>query len=161
MYNTDDIAGIKNYLVRNGHTLSVAESVTSGHLQAALSLADGASEFFQGGITAYNLGQKARHLKIDPIHAESCNCVSEKTADEMALHALELFSSDWSISITGYAAPVPALGISERYAFYAVAFRGQIILKKRIVTQEENLMKAQVSLANVLLKAFQEYLSGK
>lgn len=75
---------IKTYMLAHTETLAVAESVTSGCLQAALSLAEDATRFFQGGITAYNLGRKARHLKIDPIHAQEANCVSEKVAIEMA-----------------------------------------------------------------------------
>src|SRR5688500_4156368 len=111
MYNIKQIAAIKDYMLTHHQTLAVAESVTSGHLQAAISLANGATEFFQGGITAYNLGQKSRHLKIEPISASACNCVSEKITEEMAIHALELFSSDWALATTGYAAPIPELGI--------------------------------------------------
>ncbi|MEO5601480.1 MAG: nicotinamide-nucleotide amidohydrolase family protein [Cyclobacteriaceae bacterium] len=107
MYNIKALEILKNYLVTRNQTISVAESVTSGHLQAALSLANQATAFFHGGITAYNLGQKARHLSVNPIHALGCNCVSEKVAEEMAINVRRLFSSDWSIGITGYAAPVP------------------------------------------------------
>ena len=106
-YDDKIIEDIKNLLIRRGQTIAVAESLTSGHLQVALASAQNASKFFQGGITAYNLGQKARHLKIEPIHAENCNCVSEKVASQMALNVVDLFSTDWSIGITGYAAPVP------------------------------------------------------
>ena len=92
MYNTKDISAIRDFMVSHKHTLAVAESVTSGHLQAAFSLANDASAFFQGGITTYNLGQKTRHLQINPIHAATCNCVSQTVSDEMARHATTLFS---------------------------------------------------------------------
>ena len=71
-------------LISSKQTIAVAESVTAGHLQACLSLADKALEFFQGGITAYNIGQKTKHLGVNPIHALATNCVSEKIAGEMA-----------------------------------------------------------------------------
>jgi len=57
---------IKDYMLQHFETLAVAESVTSGHLQAAFSSADQATNFFQGGITAYNVGQKARQLCYKP-----------------------------------------------------------------------------------------------
>lgn len=131
MYNRSLINIIKANLVKKHHTLAVAESVTSGHLQAAFSLADGATQFFQGGLTAYNLGQKSRHLKINPIQADASNCVSEVITKEMALSALELFSCEWSIAITGYAAPIPEIGIRDLYAFVAIAYQNEVVLSKK------------------------------
>lgn len=64
LYNIDTLNKIKDFLIEGKQTLAVAESVTSGHLQAAFSAATLASKFFQGGITAYNIGQKSRHLFI-------------------------------------------------------------------------------------------------
>ncbi len=52
MYNTYGYSAIRDYMVRNHYTLAAAESVSSGHLQAALFLAREATLFFQGGITA-------------------------------------------------------------------------------------------------------------
>jgi PncC family amidohydrolase len=116
---------IRQLLTGNQQTLAVAESVTAGHLQVALSLAEKAMDFFQGGITTYNIGQKTKHLNIDPIHGQSCDCVSEKVALEMSVAVGPLFSADWGIAITGYASPVPELGISELFAYYAFSFKGQ------------------------------------
>src|SRR4051812_38795900 len=107
MFNLSVINSLKDALLAKQETISVAESVTSGLLQAAFSSAEKAMQIFQGGITTYNLGQKYRHLLVDPIHASACNCVSERVAQEMALHVCELFSSNWGIGITGYASPVP------------------------------------------------------
>jgi len=153
MYNLEVINRIKDFLKEHGQTLSVAESVTSGHLQAALSLADGATEFFQGGITAYNLGQKARHLNVDPIHAESSNCVSEKVSEQMALNSIKLFSSDWAIATTGYAAPVPELKIEKLFVIFSFAFRDEIIKTKTINAPEnKSLGETQVFYANTILK---------
>lgn len=55
-YDETVINVIRDLLISRRQTISVAESVTSGHLQAALSSADNAMEFYQGGITAYNAG---------------------------------------------------------------------------------------------------------
>jgi PncC family amidohydrolase len=161
MYDPKPLVGIKNYLIKNGQTLSVAESVTSGHLQAALSTADDASSFFQGGITVYNVGQKSRHLNINPIHALSCNSVSAIVANEMAVNALSLFSSDWSLAITGYAAPVPELKINKLFAFYAIAFRDSVVATKRIQSGDEGIYQVQLNFTEAVLKGFNTYLRNR
>ena len=111
---------ISELLLQKGETVAVAESVTAGHLQVAFSLAKNAMDFFQGGLTVYNVGQKTRHLQVDPIHALSCNCVSEQVAAQMARHVTELFLSDWGIAITGYASPVPEKDVQRLFACYAI-----------------------------------------
>jgi PncC family amidohydrolase len=123
---------IGKMLTDRKQTIAVAESVTAGHLQTSLSLAEKAMDFFQGGITAYNLGQKTRQLHVEPIHAIATNCVSEKIATEMAQGAINLFNSDWGIGITGYASPVPEKNIEELFACFAICFRSKIIFSKRV-----------------------------
>lgn len=122
--DTELLRHIRQLLTGNQQTVAVAESVTAGHLQVALSLAEKAMEFFQGGITTYNLGQKTKHLNIDPIHGQLCDCVSEKVALEMATAVGPLFAADWGIAITGYASPMPELGIHDLFAYYAFSFKG-------------------------------------
>lgn len=96
MYPIKEINAIKDYMIGRHKTIAIAESVTSGHLQAAFSLADNAAFFYQGGITTYNLGQKTRHLHVEPIHAELCNCVSELVAGQMAVGVAKKFSCDYA-----------------------------------------------------------------
>lgn len=127
------LKGIRDLLIDRKESIAVAESVTAGHLQVALSLAEDAMEFFQGGITAYNVGQKTKHLHVDPIHALSCDSVSEKVAAQMALHAGYLFGSDWGISVTGYASPMPEKNIHELFACYAIAFRGNCLFNQTVM----------------------------
>src|SRR5688572_33040104 len=109
---------VRDILLKRKQTVSVAESVTAGHLQVAFSLAENAMDFFQGGITVYNLGQKTRHLGVNPIHGIECNCVSEQIAVQMARQVNQLFLSDWGLAITGYASPVPEENITELFACY-------------------------------------------
>lgn len=160
MYNTRVISSIKDFMSSRGQTVAVAESVTSGHLQAALSIANEASGFFQGGITAYNLGQKSRHLRVNPIHATACDCVSETVADEMALQAVTMFSSDWSIATTGYASPLPEKGINDLFAFYSICFKDQIVDRGRIDSEDHGTLAVQVHFANEVLRIFLESLSS-
>ncbi len=160
MYDEKVIDDIKNFLIDRRQTIAVAESLTSGHLQVALGSAENASKFFQGGITAYNLGQKARHLKIEPIHAESCNCVSEKVASEMAINAISLFSTDWSIGITGYAAPVPECSVEIPFAYYAICFREKLLRINKIESDNDNPMQVQIIFVDAVLQDLLDLIKG-
>lgn len=84
-------------------TLSVAESLTGGLLSNAFVKVSGASKYFQGSITCYNITQKVKHLGVDEENAKACNCVSAQTAREMAVGCCKLFDSDIAIATTGYA----------------------------------------------------------
>lgn len=152
MYDDKVIDQLKNILIDRGQTIAVAESLTSGHLQVALASAENASKFFQGGLTAYNLGQKSRHLKIEPIHAESCNCVSEKVAAQMARNVAHLFSSDWSVGITGYATPVPECSVERPFAFYAICFQDDFKRITKIESDKQDPMQVQIAFVNSVIK---------
>ena len=158
MYDHESIAAIKNELRRRDETLAVGESVTSGHLQAAFSLADGATSFFQGGVTAYNLLQKTRHLNVDPVEAQKCNCVSADIARQMAIHGNSLFATRWCIGITGYAALMPDAGIDHLFAFYAIAFDNKIVMENKLQAEPLDIADVQLFYTNGLLKQFAGYL---
>jgi len=64
-------------------TVAVAESLTCGHVQAAIGAVPGASGYFLGGITAYTVAEKVRHLGVDRRHAQAVNGVSQRVAVEM------------------------------------------------------------------------------
>ncbi len=150
MFHCKEIAVIKDRLSERSQTIAAAESVTAGLLQSALASAEEASSYFQGGITAYNIGQKCRHLNINPIHAQACNCVSAQMAREMALNICTVFTSDWGIGITGYATPVPESD-NQRFAYYAIAFRGEIKRSEKIETEEEDGQKVQLLYVNKIM----------
>jgi nicotinamide-nucleotide amidase len=154
MYYLKEIAVIKDYMLKSNQTVAVAESVTAGHIQAALSQAEFALQFFQGGITAYNLAQKYKHLQVEPIHAQQCNCVSEKVVMEMADNVCTLFKSDWGIAITGYATPMPEFSVEEPFAFFSFSFRGKNLEVKRIHTSINNSWEVQRFFTEEVIKEF-------
>jgi len=159
MANDRQLTAIAKHMVQRCETVAVAESVTAGLIQSAFSTATDATRFFQGGITAYNLGQKARHLRIDPVHAELCNCISPEVASEMATGVLALFTSHWGIAITGYAAPVPALKVRSCFAFYSFAYKGAIVHQDKIETKKRGIANVQRFYVDKVLKAFSEFLT--
>jgi nicotinamide-nucleotide amidase len=160
LFNKADIEEIRNRLVSLGETIAVAESVTAGLLQAALASAENASQFFQGGITAYNIGQKALQLNVEPIEALACNCVSEKTTSEMALNICIRFRGHWGIGVTGYATPVPESS-GKVYAWYAIAHRGKLIEASRINGTKSSPLSIQLQFVEVILARLRKVLSRK
>ena len=161
LYNKQIIDDVKDILVADKLTLAVAESVTSGHLQASFSSAKDASKFFQGGITAYNAGQKCRHLNIEPIAALEDNCVTEKVSCEMAAQVNQLFISDFGISITGYAAQMPEQGINDLFAFFAIAQKQKILLCNKITSNKQEGVDVQIDFTNQVITKFHELLNNK
>ena len=131
LFGKNIINNIGRSLLRREETIAVAESVTSGMMQLAIGSAENASAFFQGGITAYNMGQKYKHLHVDPIHAETVNSVSQRVAEEMAAEVCNLFSSDWGVGVTGYATPVEESGF-QTFAFFAIIYRGKVRSKGKL-----------------------------
>lgn len=103
--------------------LAVAESLTCGRVQARIGTISGASDFFLGGMTAYSLEEKARHLGVDRATAAAVNCVSGDVAVQMARGACLLFGADVSVATTGYAEPSEAWNVPEPFAWWAVARR--------------------------------------
>lgn len=152
LYDTSCLNDLTDFLTRNRLTVSVAESVTSGHLQAALSSAEKALQFFQGGITAYNAGQKTRHLMVEPIYALENDCVSEEVAAQMARGSNHLFISDYGIGITGYATKPPGSGLSELFAFTAIAKGPQVIKIEKLTSDGKDITGVQVDYTNQALR---------
>ena len=157
IYSEKVINSIRNSILKNKKTLSVAESVTAGHLQAAFSTAKDASQFFQGGITVYNAGQKTRHLSVEPIYALNDDCVSATVSEQMALQVSKMFISDYGVAITGYAAPLPEKGIDKLFAFFAISFNDKILISKKIRTDKEGIA-AQLDYTGQVLLAFEKVL---
>jgi nicotinamide-nucleotide amidase len=105
-------------------TLSAAESLTCGQVQARIGSISGASTFFLGGITAYALEQKVHLLAVNRDAARAANSVSEEIARQMARGACALFGSDLAVATTGYAESPPTTG-GDPYSWWALAHRAE------------------------------------
>jgi nicotinamide-nucleotide amidase len=118
------LSELKDLMLRSPRwTLAVAESLTSGRLQALVGAIPGASNFFLGGLTAYNLDQKVGLLGVDRAGAAAVNCVSAAVAEQMARGVSERFGSDFGVATTGYAEPSPDFSVAIPFAWWAVAQR--------------------------------------
>lgn len=157
------IETVGRYLNAQGHTVSVAESVTSGYLQYLLSQITEASKFFKGGLTAYTLQEKVKHLGIDEKEGEETDCVSPMIAQQMALEVAQMFETDWGIGVTGYATPVDTSDF-KTFAYYAIVYRASVVATEKITSDKEIAKDAQVFYAESIMHSFEkqlEILSGK
>lgn len=160
-WNNELIDKTGELLQKQKQTLAVAESVTAGNLQVAFSLAKNATLFFQGGITTYNIGQKCRHLRVEPTHAIEFNCVSKKVSEQMAKEVCHLFTADYGIGITGYASPVPEQNIEQLFAFVSIAKNNKIILSKKINAPRKGAAETQLYFAHHAIELLNSVLQKK
>jgi nicotinamide-nucleotide amidase len=151
LFNRKILDRIGKQLLKKKETIAVAESVTAGLLQFSFSTIPDAANFFQGGLTAYNLGQKFRHLDVEPIHAKAVNCVSQKVAKEMATHVIEKYASDWGIGITGYATPVPESD-DKVFAYYSIFYKNKNMGQGKISPVIADPKDLQIRYVNEVLK---------
>ena len=87
----------------SGRSIAVAESLTAGNLQALIASSSGASRYFLGGITAYNIDQKVTLLGVERAVAAPVRCVSEAVARQMAAGIRRVTGADVGIATTGFA----------------------------------------------------------
>jgi nicotinamide-nucleotide amidase len=105
-YDSETMAdSVSRLLKAKKQVLAVAESCTGGYISHLLTLIPGASEWYAGGITAYDNSVKTNLLGVHPETLLQYGAVSENTAKEMALGVKEALKSDYAIATTGIAGP--------------------------------------------------------
>lgn len=107
-YGTDNdtLASVVGELLRSsGGTLSVAESCTGGGLGQLLTEIPGSSDYFRGGVIAYDNSVKVRLLGVNSEDLENFGAVSFKVAEQMAVGVKNSLNTTWGLSITGIAGP--------------------------------------------------------
>jgi nicotinamide-nucleotide amidase len=98
-------AVVAGALTGAGQTLAVAESCTGGLLGARITALAGASEWFLGGVIAYEDAVKRSLLGVRDETLARHGAVSSECAAEMASGARTAIGSDWALSVTGVAGP--------------------------------------------------------
>jgi nicotinamide-nucleotide amidase len=96
---------VGNLLITKGQTVSVAESCTGGGLGQMFTEVSGSSNYFMGGIIAYDNRVKVDLLGVNSDDLERSGAVSEIVAKQMAAGVKQRLGTDWGISITGIAGP--------------------------------------------------------
>jgi nicotinamide-nucleotide amidase len=85
--------------------IAVAESCTGGYLSHLITSVPGSSDYFMGGVIAYDNEVKTKQLGIDTSTLEKFGAVSEETIKEMAEAVRIKFNTDIGIATSGIAGP--------------------------------------------------------
>lgn len=92
-------------LKSRGLTLSTAESCTGGLVGALCTSLPGSSEWFYGGVIAYDNSLKTGLLGVPKATLAAHGAVSRETAAAMAAGALRACGTTCAVSLTGIAGP--------------------------------------------------------
>lgn len=157
------MSNLKPLLLRRPRlTLAAAESLTCGRVAARIGAESGASNYFLGGVTAYNLEQKVKLLGVNRAHARRVNCVSQRVAVEMAAGACALFGADLAVATTGYAEPNPAAGVKAPQAWWALGHRRRggktVMVSGFLEMPRATRIEAQERVADEVLEQLAAYL---
>ena len=91
-----------------GLTLAVAESATGGLISSLITDVSGSSDYFRGGVVAYENEVKVKVLGVGKDVLDQYGAVSSPTAELMAAGARKLMQADIGLSDTGIAGPTGA-----------------------------------------------------
>jgi PncC family amidohydrolase len=121
---------LHKYFIKNGLTLSVAESCTGGLISHYITALPGASNFFEAGVVSYSAEAKKKILRVSSKTISKFGVVSEETAKEMAEKIRLLIGTDFSISTTGNLGPDVLEGKERGLIYIALSKRGKTFSKK-------------------------------
>lgn len=92
-------------LLRHQYMLTLAESCTGGMASSAITEIAGSSAWFDCGFVTYSNEAKQKMLGVSAATIEQHGAVSEETAIEMAIGAINHSQANIAASITGIAGP--------------------------------------------------------
>jgi nicotinamide-nucleotide amidase len=137
---------IIDFLLKSNKTISFAESCTGGALSKRIVLIPGASEIFQGSIVSYSNNSKINILNIKNEDIQKYSVVSEKVAKEMAVNAMKIFNSDYSISTTGNAGPSVSDNLSNiGDCFISIASKEILVCKRMNIDCSRELFISKIT----------------
>lgn len=98
-----------------GRTVATAESLTSGLIASRLGAGPQASEWFRGGVVAYQ-----EPVKFDVLGVPEGPVVTPECAEHMARGVAKLLAADAAVSVTGVGGPDPEEGEEPGTVFVGV-----------------------------------------
>jgi nicotinamide-nucleotide amidase len=129
VYGCDDEEleeAVLRLLAEKRQTLATAESVTCGLVARRLGLVPGASDWFRGGIVAYQNDMKTNLLGVSRELLAEHGAVSAPVAEAMAVGARQMFQSDLAVSTTGLAGPTGEGDKPVGLVFVGIAWDGGV-----------------------------------
>ena len=110
---TSVVDRIGSLLIKQGKTLSLAESCTGGAIAEEITQLAGVSSFYRGSIIPYATELKTSILGVDAALIKKHNVVSIPVAEAMAIQSTKIFKSDYAVATTGIAGPTKGDGDAE------------------------------------------------
>jgi nicotinamide-nucleotide amidase len=98
-------AAIGKLLIEKGKTMCTAESCTGGYIAHKLTEVAGSSQYYHGSIVSYDNSIKQNVLKVNADTLQKFGAVSEETVKEMAVNAIKLMNTDYSVAVSGIMGP--------------------------------------------------------
>lgn len=158
-YDEDSLAGaVGKLLQKEGKTVALAESCTSGFASYTLTTLPGSSLYFNGSVVAYQNELKEKLLGVRKETLETFGAVSEQTAKEMAEGVRKALMTDYGLSATGVAGP--GGGTDEKpvgLVWIAISREEQTIAKKLNLTKNRDINIRYTTAA--LLNLFRQTLA--
>lgn len=148
---------VSNLLKDRKETLSTSESCTGGYIGHQLTTIPGASEFYKGGIIAYDNEVKMSELSVAASHLFEHGAVSKQVVLQMARGIREKLDTNYAIATSGIAGP--SGGSKEKpvgTVWIAVASKTRVVARCFQFGQgrERIVRKATITALNILRTEF-------
>jgi nicotinamide-nucleotide amidase len=98
-------AAIGKLLAEKGKTMCTAESCTGGYIAHLITAVAGSSKYYYGSVVSYDNSIKQNLLHVPASILENAGAVSEETVTAMALNAVKVLNTDYSIAVSGIMGP--------------------------------------------------------
>ena len=119
----------EKFLIQNV-ILTTVESCTGGLLAAQLTNIPGSSTWFDRGFITYSNQSKVDCVKVKEVTINKYGAVSQQTANEMALGAINNSQGNLGLSITGIAGPSGGSKMKPvGTVFFAIAKKENVIFE--------------------------------
>lgn len=131
LYASEDVPlekALVDWMIRDGLTLSAAESCTGGMLMEHITSVPGSGSVLKGGIVCYSNEMKEKLLNVPHHYLEGENspgAVSREVAQVLAEQVRMITDSDYGLSITGVAGPAFSEHKPVGLVYIAIAQREQ------------------------------------
>ena len=135
---------VHDKFIKSDFTLSVAESCSSGIIASELTSNAGSSKYFSGGIIAYSDKIKQDILDIDKEIIKKQSSVCSDVAKLMVENVAKKFSSDFSISTTGYASPSNDNNITVGKVFIGIKTPNSLFVEEFLFSGDRKIIIQQV-----------------
>ena len=135
---------VHDKFIKSNFTLSVAESCSSGIIASELTSNAGSSKYFSGGIIAYSDKIKQDILDIDKEIIKKQSSVCSDVAKLMVENVSKKFSSDFSISTTGYASQSNDNNITVGKVFIGIKTPNSLFVEEFLFSGDRKIIIQQV-----------------